>query len=149
MKTRSILAKVCFIVVVFLLQYMLEVLLMGLLAKLGVSYMGLEVQGESYKEACIAILIYFLYPKLMFTSIPYFFFMFVCLRFMKSYTSFERKVVYANAGISIGLFLILWVAYSNGADFLANPLLGVSIAAVLLILVFRSKKHSLLNASEL
>ncbi|WP_343704736.1 hypothetical protein [Chitinophaga sp.] len=139
MNAQRILIRISFVLFVFLLQYVLELLIMAVLAKQGVPYMDMEDRGESYKEILISFWSFFLYPKLIFISVPYFLIMLVCLKFIKSNKGFEKKVVYANACISIGLFLILWFAYSNGLEFLMNPLLGISLAALFLILMFGTR----------
>ncbi|MDQ0109559.1 hypothetical protein J2T02_004703 [Chitinophaga terrae (ex Kim and Jung 2007)] len=139
MNVQKILIRVSFVLFIFLLQYALELLIMAVLAKLGVSYMGMEARGESYNEIFIAFCSFFLYPKLIFMSAPYFLIMLICLKFIRSDIGFERKIVYVNACISIGLFLILWFAYSNGFKFLINPLLGISLAALVLILAFGTR----------
>ena len=50
----------------FVIQSCLEILIMSALAKFGISYMDVEVRGESFKEVIEGIAGYYSYSKLFY-----------------------------------------------------------------------------------
>jgi hypothetical protein len=116
---------------------------MSILAKLGVVYMGVETQGESFTEVVEVISVYYFYSKLNFVA-PIYFLLTIAFTIFYSRNkeiSFRIAAI-VNIVVSLLIFLVLWLSFGNGFAFIANPLLGLLLAGFLVyLLASRFRKY--------
>src|SRR5262245_48223325 len=120
----------------FILQSILEIILMSVLAKMGVSYMDVEVKGESFKEVIEAISVYYFYSKLFYTA-PVYFVLTVAstLYFFRNKEINIKSIAIVHFVITLLIFLVLWFAFGNDFTVITNPLLGLLLAGFLIYLL--------------
>jgi hypothetical protein len=120
----------------FILQSVFEIILMSILAKLGVVYMGVETQGESFTEVVEVISVYYFYSKLNFVAPIYFLLTIAFTIFYSRNKEISFKIAaIVNIVVSLLIFLVLWLSFGNGFAFIANPLLGLLLAGFLVYLL--------------
>ena len=56
----------------FIFQSVFEVLLMSFFAKIGITYLNVEVRGESYKDVVELVLVLYFYSKIFYFAPAYF-----------------------------------------------------------------------------
>ena len=113
----------------FVIQSCLEILIMSALAKFGISYMDVEVRGESFKEVIEGIAGYYSYSKLFYLFLPY---LVICTTF----TLFSSRgkdmqlkgLAIVNIVVNLIIFIVLWFGFGNSFRFVANPILGLIIS---------------------
>jgi hypothetical protein len=119
---------ICF----FVIQCILEVICMSILAKAGVPYMGVQVSGESLIEVIEGISTYFLYSKIQYFVPAYFVLMITSVFYLSRFKKVRLKnIAVIHFVVNLVMFFVLWLGFGNGLRFIANPLLGLIIAATL------------------
>lgn len=119
----------------FILQSVFEIIFMSVLGKLGVVYMNVEVKGESFREVVEAISVYYFYSKLFYIAPVYFIItIYFTFHFSRNKEISFKNVAIVHLAVSVLIFLILWFGFGNGFTFIANPLLGLLLAGLLIYL---------------
>ena len=132
----------------FILQSVFEIILMSILAKLGVVYMGVETQGESFTEVVEVISVYYFYSKLNFVAPIYFLLTIAFTIFYSRNKEISFKIAaIVNIVVSLLIFLVLWLSFGNGFAFIANPLLGLLLAGFLVYLLASQFRNNFVRRS--
>ncbi|MDQ0105043.1 glucan phosphoethanolaminetransferase (alkaline phosphatase superfamily) [Chitinophaga terrae (ex Kim and Jung 2007)] len=119
---------------------------MSVLAKVGVVYMDVEVNSESFMEVIEVISVYYFYSKLFYFA-PFYFVLSVAFTL---YLSHNKEISFKNIAIvhivvSLLIFLVLWFGFGNGFGFIANPLLGLLLAGFLIYLLALLSRKPLIS----
>lgn len=120
----------------FIFQNIFEIIIMSLLLKVGVSYMGLETRGESLIEVIIGIAVLYTYSKLLYSASIY-----IVIALGSTLYIFRNKIVgYKNIAtvhifVSLLTFLTLWFCLDNNLKYITNPLLALLLSGGLIYII--------------
>jgi hypothetical protein len=139
---KILVVAICF----FILQNVLELIFMSILAKLGITYMDVEVRGESFVDVIEGISLYYFYWQLLYAAPVYLVLIiaFLLYLFRNKEISF-KNIAIIHLVVSLLVFLVLWFAFGNGFTFIVNPLLGLLLAAGLIYLLASQFKKPLIK----
>lgn len=121
------------VIVFFMVQCIFEILFMSALAKAGINYMSVDVQGESFIEVIEGISFFYFYSKVLYVA-PFYCLLTITIifYFFQGKGISLKNISVINIIVNILLFLVIWFAFENNFSFIANPLLGLLLAGLLI-----------------
>lgn len=132
------------IIGLFLLQNLLELLLMAVLAKVGVQYMDYNAGGEGIIELIGGIAYYYSMSKVLITVLPYI----ILMLLGEKYVFKHAELAVTNIFISLVLTIVFWVYFDNPVREIVNPVLGTLIAGLFIFFVGRSIRKKTFSPIE-
>lgn len=126
------------VICINVLQFCFEIVVMSVLEKIGLSYMDTNSGGESFIELIIATAGFYYYSRLILMTIDIPITIGLILYFSRNREISFKSIAIVHVAVNLTVFLVLWLAFGNALTMIANPLLGLLIAG-LLIYLFASK----------
>lgn len=126
------------VICINIIQFCLEILFMSTLEKIGISYTGMNGTGETFKETFVGTIGYYYYSRLILFAIYTFVTTVATLYFFQHREISVKSIAMVQVIGSLLVFLVIWFSFGNSFALIANPLLGLLLAG-LLIYFFASK----------
>lgn len=131
---------------VFILQTLVEILVMSILVKFGVPYMDIEGSKEGVIEITLGIGFYYSLSKALIIVLPYVALMALGYFYGSKFFPKLKILLIVNIIVSILLTSVFWIYFENPLSELLNPILGTLIAAIFILFISKLIKKDTVDS---